>query len=192
MTSPLGIPDMRPMANTHHPQSGPLDPDLVWRIRNRPPAERLPLDRIPQVGDRVGVRMEEGGPVLAAVVTARQSWTLPYPGYREGVWPPPENQGPDPNVWRVVVDPSTRQPVPRADGREGYVYELVDDPWPTLTVRIDPPTDSQGRIRVKRARRFTELREERIPPWGGWLFADAINDPGERAEPEVPTVRAGR
>jgi hypothetical protein len=174
MTSPLGI--NRPMGNTYHPRgTGPLDPDLVARIRCRAPGDRLPIDRLPRVGQRIGVRMDEGGLVLAASVTRMQSLTDPYVGYAQGVWPPPLEALPDPNIWRVVTDQRSGFPVQRADGFEGYVYELVADPWPMLTLRLTPPAG------VKRPTVFTEVREERMTPWGGWLPASEINDPAELA-----------
>lgn len=151
---------MRPqaMANTHHPSAGPLPPPVVWSLRCRPPEERFDPAMLPAVDDVIGIRLAEGGDVVPGVVTDVASMTEPHPGYHDGH--PGE---PDPNVWRVVVDPRTRHPAPRTDGHPGYRYELIEDPWPQLTVRIDPQPGE------KRPRIFTVTREERLPPHGGWV-----------------------
>lgn len=150
---------MRPksMRNTHHPAAGPLSSTVVADIRCRPPEQRFHAGLLPAVGDVIGIRLTEGGAVVQGVVTAVASMTEPHPGYHDG-----QPGVADPNVWRVVVD-AGRQPVPRDDEHPGYQYELVEDPWPEITVRIDPPRDE------KHPRVFTVTREERLAPHGGWV-----------------------
>lgn len=134
------------------PPGHSLTPEQVTWARGRPPWARRP---VPTLGAAVGVRMAPYGPVLRAVVIGVPSLTDP-------------GDNPDLLVWRVVTD-EARAAV-RGDGPGGYRWELVDDPWPTLRLRVEPPDGGKG------PRIFNETREERLSPLGGWLPPDQVTE----------------
>lgn len=137
----------------HQPAAGPLRADQVAYAHCRPVAHRR---GIPPVGERVGLRMAEGGPVVAAVVVRVLGMEEPGP-----------TSNPDILVWQVRTD-ERRQAV-RGGGPNGYLWELRPDPWPVLLLRVDP-------VGGKGPRLFIESREERLSPYGGWLPAGEITE----------------
>jgi len=164
MTGPHTPPGA--VANTHHPSAGPLNREQIDWLRDRPAQARRPL---PAVGDVVGFRESENGPVVTATV-------LRWVDDLEDPYHNPAGQ--DPNVWKVVTDPSRAVPLYDALGRRRF--ELVADPWPALELQVEPTVREVpgGGTEVKGRRRIYSTREARLAGAVGWLPAEMI-DPME-------------
>lgn len=147
------------MGNTHHPaHRPPLTHEEVAALRCRPAHLRT---EIPAVGDIVGYRHDEDGPVVAAVVTQVQA--MPDQ---------PTEPLPDPLVWAAVVHDALAGPV--AGEHRMRHYRIVDDPWPSVVLRVDPHRDPiTGK--VSGARQFYQTREARLPGAAGWLPPTSVD-----------------
>lgn len=130
MTTPFNAPVISGMTMTAE--------SVAW-ARCRPPAARA---RLPEVGERVLYRAMAHGPTMGAEVTAVDM----------------DNRQ-DLNVWRFVVDPQDPSRGPRRNASGDYVMELVDDPWPDATLRIDGVSG------------LHVCREARLAGSPGWLHA---------------------
>lgn len=127
----------------------PTTAEQVRWARNRPSSART---RIPAVGDVVGWRAQNYGPVTRCKVIS-VGMTIPAdtrPG-AEIDW----------NVWRYVLkinDPHAPAAPVAISERGDRAVELVDDPWPDLLLEtLDGP-----KLR-------TMTREARLPGSAGWL-----------------------
>lgn len=147
------------MGNTHHPAwRPPLSHDEAAALRCRPPHLRT---EIPAVGDVIGYRDQPNGPIVAATVVEVQA--MPEQ---------PTDPLPDPLVWEVVVIPGIFVAAP-GEHRDKH-YRLVDDPWPSVVLRVDPHRDPDtGAVRGRRM--LYQTREARLPGEPGWYPANAVD-----------------
>lgn len=157
------VPVQQPgyIGNTVHPTGAPMTQTELERCRCRP--GDVPRPPLPAVGDLVGYRAVAGGPVVAARVQGVESLADPWAHEHDAFEP----HGPDVNVWDVSVMPGTR--MPRFDpARPGaYLFELRDDPWPSVVVAVEP-VDGKGR------RLYAITREARLPGAAGWIPLDQM------------------
>lgn len=132
---------------------------IRW-ARCRAPGQRTPL---PVVGEIVGLRLANYGPVVRARVTddgmATPSDTRPGAEIDWNVWRYRTEELYDDTGALVVRRPVLLPPVVGALGGVAHrAVELVDDPWPDVTLKtLDGPV------------MFTRTREARLPGSAGWL-----------------------
>lgn len=148
-------------ANTYHPPGGPLSNEEIDWCRNRPADVVRPA--LPAPGDVVGFRARPNGPVVAARVHEVESITDPWAHEHADFEP----HGPDVAVWRVVTD--DRRIAQYDPDRPGsYLFELNDDPWPSMVLCVEP-------VGGKGPRTYTVTKEARLPGSAGWTTPDQID-----------------
>lgn len=157
------------IGNTYHPSGGPLTQDELAWCRNRP--EGVPRPALPKPGDVVGYRAKPSGPIVAARVHEVESLSDPWAHEHDAFEP----HGPDVAVWRVVTNEAR---VPQYDlMRPGsYRFELVDDPWPSIVLCVEPERIeyADGSTGQRGARTYVVTKEARLPGSAGWTTPDQI------------------
>lgn len=157
------------IGNTYHPSGALTREELDW-CRNRP--DGVPRPPLPGPGDVVGYRAKPSGPVVAARVHEVESLTDPWAHERDAFEP----HGPDVAVWRVVTSPETRMPQYDLMRPGSYRFELVDDPWPSIVLCIEPEQVEQrdGSTAQRGTRTYVVTKEARLPGSAGWTTSDRI------------------
>lgn len=157
------------IGNTYHPSGAPLTREEVDWCRNRP--EGVPRPPLPAPGDVVGYRAKPSGPIVAARVLEVESLTDPWAHEKDAFEP----HGPDVAVWRVVVNEvgAAQYDLTRPGS---YRFELVDDPWPSVILVVEPERVEQpdGTTALRGARTYVVTKESRLPGSAGWTTPDQI------------------